>query len=462
MSWVSLLSLALASLRNRAGTVALTGLTIALSVMLFLGVEKIRHSTKASFEATISETDLIIGARSAPVNLLLASIFRIGDPPANMSWETAEAIAARQDVAWTVPLSLGDNHRGDRVLGTIPEYFQRYKFASKQPLRFAQGAVFEGLHDVVLGSETAKVFDYQLGDTLELTHGLGVAGISDHDEHAFRVVGILAPTGTPVDRTVHVSLDAITVIHEGWQTGAAPRARSDQYEAEETHDEHDHDKAEEQAHHEEHDHVEGEEPAPDDDHDAHDDEHNHAHDPASVSALMVGLTNKASILRTKRAIDTYEGEALLAVMPGQALRQLWTMTGFAETSLRAISAFVILVGLVSALVSLLSGLNARRREMAILRSVGASPGHVGLLLVLEAFMIGFGGAVVGGVLVYGGLAVFGPLATDRLGLVFAGAGPGVLDIGVIAFVSVLAALMGLVPALMAYRRTLSDGLNMKL
>lgn len=423
MSLFKLLPLAIASLKNRSGTVILTLITIALSVTLFLGVEKLREGTRDSFEATITQTDLIVGARSAPVNLLLASIFRIGDPPANISWETAEAIAARPDIDWIVPLSLGDSHRGERVLGTVAEYFERYKYGDDRALEFAAGEGFDDLFDVVLGAETARRLGYELGSEIELTHGLGEAGISDHEHREFHVTGILKPTGTPVDRTVHVSLDAISAIHVGWESGARSRHAGE----------------------------------------ITDDELREAdHETESVSALMVGLSNRASILRTKRAIDTFEDEALLAVLPGQALGQLWTMTGFAERSLRAISAFVILVGLVSALASLLSGLNARRREMAILRSVGARPWHIGGLLVLEAFIMGAVGALLGCVLVYAGLAIAGPILTERLGIVLTGIGPGALDLFVIALVSGLAALMGLVPALMAYRNTLSDGLNVKL
>jgi len=436
MSWAPLFKLAFASLKNRSGTVLLTLLTIALSVTLFLGIEKIRHSTKTSFEATISGTDLIIGARSAPVNLLLAAVFRLGDTPANISWETAEAIEAREDVAWSVPLSLGDSHRGERVLGTVPAYFVHYKYGKNQSLELAEGEVFHDLFDVVLGAETARRLGYQIGDQIELTHGLGQAGISDHEHLPFTVSGILKPTGTPVDRTVHASLQAISAIHLGWETGGHGHHAEDLLEA-----------LEEEAHGED-----------------HDQDHHGEIDlrPESVSALLVGLESKASILRTKRAIDTYPEEAMLAVMPGLALRDLWTMTGLAEKTLQAVSGFVVLVGLVSVLASLLSGLSARRREMAILRAVGARPTHIGALMVVEAVLMGAGGALIGVLLVYVGLGFAEPVVASRWGVVLGQTGPNLLDLIVVCVVTVLAGLMGLVPALMAYRRALGDGLNVKL
>lgn len=418
-----LIALAFASLRNRAGTVALTILTIALSTMLFLGVEKIRTGAKAGFEATVSGTDLIVGARSAPVNLLLASVFRIGNTQANMSWEAAEAIAARDDVAWTVPLSLGDSHRGERVLGTVPAYFEHYKYGDSASLQLAKGDVFADLFDVVLGAQTARLLGYDLGDEIELTHGLGQAGISDHAHLPFRIVGILAPTGTPVDRTVHVSLQAIEAIHIGWETGAPSRIA--------------------QA-------LSPEERAV------------LAGSPESISALLVGLTDRASILRTKRAIDTYPDEALLAVLPGQAMGELWAITGMAERALLAVSIFVVLVGLVSALAMLLSGLSERRREMAILRAVGARPAEIGSLLIVEALIIAALGAILGAIVLQIMLMLGAPALANRWGVVLLGTGPGLIDLGAIVLVTLSAGVMGLVPAVMTYRRALADGLNVKL
>lgn len=414
MSVMLVFKLAIASLKNRAGTVLLTVLTIGLSVTLFLGVEKIRHSTKTSFEATIAGSDLIVGARTAPVNLLLAAVFRIGNVSANISWESAQEIAARSDVAWSVPLSLGDSHRGERVLGTTSAYFTYYKYGDDQRLVFAEGDIFSDLFDIVLGYETAARLGYGLGDKIELTHGLGQAGISDHEDMFFTVSGILKPTGTPVDRTLHVSLEAISAIHLDEAGG-------------------------------EHDPYNDLDLMPD-----------------SVSAILIGLENRASILRTKYALDTFPGEALLAVLPGQALRELWAMTGLAERALLAVSAFVVLVGLMSALASLLSGLSARRREMAILRAVGARPGHIGALMVVEALLTGFGGAVIGVCLTYICLGVAGSVMTARWGVVLRDTGPGLLDLAVLMSVTGLSALMGVVPALMAYRRALADGLNVKL
>jgi putative ABC transport system permease protein len=393
------MTLAIASLRARAGTAILTVLTLALSTLLFVGVAKIGEGTRASFEATLTETDLIVGARSAPVNLLLASIFRIGDPPANVSADTARAISDLETVAWAVPLSLGDSHRGYRVIGTNPDYFAYYRYGAGETLGFAEGGIFADEGDVVLGADVAQALGYGIGSELALTHGLGQAGISDHDDHAFAVVGVLEATGTPVDQAVHVPLDAIGAIHG--QTEASP----------------------------------------------------------PVSALLLGLVNKPSVLRVKQQIDTWPDDALIAVLPGRALGELWAVTGLAERALLAISGFVIVVGLMSALTSLLTGLAARRREVAVLRAVGARPSQIAGLLVLETALTGFAGAVIGIGLAQLGLWLGGPLLQTQWGIRLLGTGVGMFDLFVVIGVTLAAALAGCVPALIAYRRTLMDGLD---
>ena len=130
-----MLTLAAKSLRNRKFTATLTVLSIALAVALLLGVERIRQESRASFASTVSGTDLIVGARGSPVHLLLYSVFHIGNATNNIAWDSYRAIAQRPEVAWTIPLSLGDSHRGFRVLGTTSEYFEHLRFARQRRLR---------------------------------------------------------------------------------------------------------------------------------------------------------------------------------------------------------------------------------------------------------------------------------------------------------------------------------------
>ncbi|MCB1796553.1 MAG: ABC transporter permease, partial [Candidatus Competibacteraceae bacterium] len=217
---MAILTLAAKSLWNRRLTSALVVLAIALSVTLLLGVERLRTQARASFANTLSGTDLIVGARGSPINLLLYSVFRIGDPTNNVNWSGYRTLAADPRVAWTVPLSLGDSHRGFRVLGTDHSYFQHYRYARNRPLRLAEGREFEDLFDAVLGAEVAEQLGYRLGQSIVLAHGAGQVSFALHEDKPFRVVGILARTGTPVDQTVHVSLAGIEAIHADWRGGA--------------------------------------------------------------------------------------------------------------------------------------------------------------------------------------------------------------------------------------------------
>jgi putative ABC transport system permease protein len=419
-----LFPLAWASLLNRRGSVLLTILAVALSVALFLGVEKARNGARQGFENTISGTHLIVGAPTGSVNLLLYSVFRMGNATAEVSWAAYQRIAARPDVAWAVPLSLGDSHRGYRVVGTSQEYFERYKYAGGQVLEIAEGAIFDDLFDAVIGAQVARQLGYTVGTPLTLAHGLGSADFgAGHDNRPFRVAGILKPTGTPVDRSVHVSLEAITAIHVGWESGARnPLA------------------------------------------DAIPEEMIRSFDltPRTVTAILVGLERPGTILTTRREINTSRQEPLMAIIPGESLRELWSVTEIAERALLAVSAFVIAVGLVSILTSILTSLNERRREMSILRATGARPRHIFSLLVLEAGLIGFLGAVVGILVIHAVFSGIAPALQARYGVAFGSAGPGLMELQVLGAVTLAALLIGAVPAFTAMRRSLADGLSIRL
>ncbi len=419
---VSIFDLAWRSLWNRRVSALLTIIAVALSVALFLGVEKARNAARAGFDNTISGTDLIVGAPSGQINLLLYSVFRLGNATAEISWPAYQELENRTDIGWTVPISLGDSHRGFRVLGTTQAYFKHYKYGEKQALSFAEGQQFDDLFDAVLGAKVAKDLGYELGTSMILTHGLGASGLSDHDNRPFRVVGVLKPTGTPVDQTIHVSLEGITAMHVGWETGTKnPLADTITEEMVRSFD----------------------------------------LTPKTVTAVYVGLKNRASVLRTRRAINTNRSEPLLAIIPGQALAELWQVMGTAERVLLAVSAFVIAVGLVSILTSILTSLNERRREMSILRATGARPGHIFALLVLEAAALGFVGAVLGAVLIQGIFAVAAPILSAQYGVALSGTGPGLVDLWTIGAVTLAAFFLGLWPALTALRRSLADGLSVK-
>lgn len=426
-----LVGLAARSLWNRRGSAALTVFAIAISVMLLVGVETLRNGARESFARTISGTDLIVGARSGPINLLLYSVFRIGDATANVSWPSFELVSRHPDVAWTIPISLGDSHRGYRVMGTNGDYFRHYLYGNRQPLVVAAGKAFEDEHDAVIGAEVAGTLHYAIGEEITIAHGIGEVSFAEHGDHPFRIAGILAPTGTPVDRTVHVALRAIAEIHEDWQGGAQSAAT-----------------------------------APRHPHDIDDPEGAAAEEVAQpalagITAFLVGMRSKDSVLQMQRALNESRAEPLTAVIPGVALQQLWQIVGVADRALFVVATFVVLAGLIGMLTSILTSLRERRREMAILRAVGARPMHVFALLMLEAGLLAMAGVVLGILAAHAALAASTSLIASRFGLFMEIGGPGAYDLLLAGAVIGAAVLAGLVPAWLAYRNSLADGLTIR-
>lgn len=415
-------SLALRSLSNRRVTAFLTVLAISISVWLLLGVEKVRTGAKSSFANTISGTDLIVGARTGSTQLLLYSVFHIGNATNNISWHGYRTIAAGPDVAWTIPLSLGDSHRGFRVVGTNDDYFRYLRFGADRALRFATGLPFSDLFDAVLGADVAESLGYGVGDAIVIAHGLGKEGFQTHGDRPFRVSGILAKTGTPVDRTVHVSLEGIEAIHVDWRNGArVPGLAPNVAEIREK-----------------------------------------RLRPKAITAFLVGLKSRFAIFDMQRSINDYRREPLTAIAPGIALQELWDLMGPAETSLSVVSGFVVLSGLLGMMLMLLASLGERRRELAILRSVGAGPVHILTLVISEAVILTAGGVAAGIGLLYASLAIAQPIVETEFGLFLEITSLSPREWLLMAIVICAGAAAGAVPAIQACRQSLAEGMVVRL
>lgn len=467
------LSLALRSLGNRRLTSILTVTSIALSVALLVGVETIRRGVRESFSGTIRGTDLIIAPRGSSQQILLSTIFGLGMPPGTLSWETYERYVAHPAVKWTIPIMLGDSYYGYRVLGTTDAFYEHYRFRNDGQVAAAEGVFPADDHDVLLGSEVASVRRLAVGDEIALTHGLRGTGIMDHDEHPFRVVGILEPTFTPIDRTLFVTMEGIEAMHEGWEGGVPPMG------AMPTIDEEPAAISEPRAANGEettaiteprtangeddgHNHAQAADASSADRSSALADRHDHDDHDHAINAFLVGANNRFESLQLKREVDTDSLEALSAVLPAVALTELWRNIGFAEDGVRLISFAVLLVGLLGMLVSLYSTLQERRREMAILRSLGAGPGRIAALLVFESGLLALVGAIAGVALVYSLLLLGGGIAERHFGLFIPITAPQKLEWMYLGGVVVAGVLVGLVPAWRAYRNTLQDGLTIRL
>ncbi len=417
---MTLVRIVLKSAWHRRLSLVLTIFSIAISVSLLLGVDKIRKEAKNSFINTISQTDLIVGARTGPINLLLYSIFHVGNATNNVTWESYEEIAALAEVAWTVPISLGDSHRGFRVMGTQTSFFEHYQYGQKQQLAFAQGRAFDDLYDTVIGADVANTLNYKLGDAIVISHGVVSTDFSAHDDKPFVITGILAKTGTPVDRTVHISLEGIEAIHADWEGGVRSPL---QFSAEQA--------------------------------------RKLGLQPTAITAFLVGVNNPIETFRLQRVINEYSEEPLLAILPGATLAEFWRTVVAFEQILLIISGFVVVAGLLGMLTMLLSTLNERRREIAVLRAVGAHPYHILILFILETIVIVSIGYLLGVGLLYLLLVGSQSLLLEWYGINLTLGLPDAQQWLLFAVVLLLSIGTSLIPGFIAYRRSLHDGLAVK-
>ncbi len=415
-----IIGLAWKSLRHRRLTAALTVASIALAVLLLLGVERMRTESRTSFAATISGTDLIVGARSSPVHLLLSSVFHIGNATNNIRRDTARALSERPEVAWTIPIALGDTHRGYRVIGTTGAYFEHFRFGAGRSLAFEAGKPLTADDEAVLGADVAHRLQYRLGSSIVLAHGAGEVSFVLHDDRPLRVVGILARTGTPVDRGVFVPLAALDAVH----AAANVQGESDPLAA-----------ALKQR-----DGSSG----------------------GSLTAVLVGLKSRSAALGVQRSIGEYAGEPLTAILPAVTLLEVWEITGVVERTLLAVSSMVVVAGLAGMLVALLTSSSERRREMAILRSVGARPAHVAGLILGEATLLTLAGIASGVLALYVGLLLARGWIAARFGLFLAVAWPSAHELALMALVAAAGCLIGLIPAWRTYRVSLADGMTVRI
>lgn len=417
------LRLALKSMFNRKLTSFLTLLSIALSTALLLSVERVKRAAEEGFTQTISQTDLIVGARSGPLNLILYTVFNLGSPTNNVSWKTYQELKSDPAVDWTIPYSLGDGHHGFRVVGTDENFYQHYRFRGDKQVELKEGVASTGLWDVVLGADVARELKYSLGQKVVIAHGVTHGeGILLHEDKPFHVVGILKPTGTALDRSLYITLEGLEAIHLDWVNGAMP-SRGKEIAAETL--------------------LKEKIPI------------------TQVTAFFLRTKSRIETLALQRRINTYKDEPMLAIIPGVTLAELWQGLGYVEQTLRFIAWMVVAVGLVAMLIALLTSLNERRREMAILRALGAGPFRIVALLVFESASLTVLGVLLGTLIQFFIFIVLQSWLEWEFGLYLVGAVLEKRELLELLAMIVLGSVIGLIPALRAMRLALKDGLSVK-
>lgn len=411
MKFTLALSLAAASLWHRRRILLLVTLTLTLSVSLLLGVQYLRTDVRQSFSNAVSGTDLIIGARSGELNLLLYSVFHIGHATNNLGWASFQTLEADDRIDWLIPLSLGDSYRGHRVIGTDQRFLEHYRYGNEQPLALSEGVWFSDMFEVVLGTEVAHTLNHQPGDDIVLAHGGGRVSFVKHDQHPFRVSGILAPTGTPVDRGVYVSLPGLEAIHIGWEAGVPAPGRTLSAEA----------------------------------------ARNRDLTPQSITAALAGVKRQILTFQIQRDINRFTGEPLSAILPGVALAQLWQILNQFELLLLGITIFVVVISLAGLVTVLLTLQSHRHQEIAVLRANGASPALIGSLYLLECSGLAVTAAALATGLWYLLLLLLAPWLLETWGLAIGLRPLNGTEILLLASVPLAGLTVGAIPALKAWR-----------
>lgn len=411
------LSLAGASLWHRRKVLALVCLTLTLSVTLLLGIQYLRTEVKQSFTSTISDTDLIIGARSGQLNLLLYTVFHIGDATNNIRWSTFQELEQDTRIDWLIPISLGDSYKGFRVVGTSKDFGEHFRFGRGQPLNLTDGQWFGGVFDVVLGAGVARTLNHRIGDEIILSHGGGRTSFSNHKDTPFTVTGTLEATGTPVDQAVYISLQGMEAMHVGWESGVAIPGRTLTPEQAEGRD----------------------------------------FSPSAITAVFAGLDRKILTFRVQRELNQYAGEPLSAILPGVALSELWRLMSQFERALLGITGFVVITSLIGLVAVLLTLQTQRAHEIAILRATGASPGLIASLYLIECLGLAVVACVTSLGLSAFAISMLGPWLLTNYGVQIQLRPLNIEEWALLISVPLAAVLVALAPALSAWRHSRSQG-----
>ena len=435
-----LTTIALASLKRRKTSVILTLISIVISVSLLITVEAIRGQVKTSFTRTVSGVDLIVGAPSGQLNLLLSSVFSIGTPTQGIDWQSVATLEEHPQVSWLIPIALGDTHKGYRVIGTTNAYFNHFRYGNKQPLNMMQGNQFVHRHSAVIGADVARTLNYNLGDNIVISHGLGAVSFHNHDAHPFVINGILEKTGTPVDKAIYITLAGLEEAHEESQTLSVHRRQNHAInntaqvtDKSETTHEHNHDEIESFDH----------------------------YTPETVSVVMLGLKNRVAALQLQYQINQNKTPPLMAILPGVALSELWQIMGNIEKLLLGISVLIMISSLFGLITMLLASMRERKQEISVLRTIGAEPKTLLMLIQLEALFICATGCILSVGIVTALLNLTKGWISSTYGVFLTSNVFTAATFIVLATVLLATWLISFIPAIAAYKTALHSGLTTK-
>lgn len=439
------------SIQQRRVSSLLTALSVALGVTLLVSVLVINDVIDRMFNQTASGYDLIVGAQGSPLQLVLSTVFRVGAPIENLPYRYYTELKKDPRIEEAIPFAIGDvTQKGAfPIVGTIPRYFALEYIPGRHFRINKDGKFLPGTWDAVIGSVVAKQNNWKMGDEFQLIHGSAESG-HVHDEK-FKIVGILAPTGTPNDRTVFVNLRGFYQV-SGHEKPLDEALKREAAFFGETFDEEKLKRLmKENAAH---------------DHSGHDHGHNHAHEvpdaQKEVTAILVQM--KGDRLRGFTTIkfqsELKEANQAMAVNP---IRQIsWLMTnivGNVRTMLIILTSLIIVVSGVSIFVSIYNSMSDRKREIAIMRALGAGRTTVFSIILSESVLLCLGGGILGIILGHGLVFIASPIIEARSGLLINPFAFSSIELILLPILVVLASLVGFIPAMTAYRTDVASTLS---
>lgn len=447
---MSIWAIAWGYLWDRKITTFLTIFSVALGVAMISAVLTLRYETERRFEEEGRAFDVVVGAKGSPLQLVLSALYFMDQPTGNILWSDYEKLKTLEDVYQAFPIGLGDTFHGGgqsfRIVGATPELMD-YVWENpvsglkRFPFKLAEGRYFENKQEVVLGSFAARMTGKKIGDTFVGAHGM-VPGMGEHEEHPFEVVGILEASGTPFDRTAICSLETVWEMHAEHDHAEEPAPATvpagPTPPAADAHAEDDHNHAEhgDEAHADEHGHEE------------------HAHDhadeePKEVTAVLVRLNSPATQFQVRDQIN--KDFNAMAALPVMVIMQFYyQFLGVAKMVLLAVAYIVVVISAISIMIGLYLSIFQRRRDLAVMRALGASPSELFGTVLVESLLITVLG-ITAGFLLGGGVAYgLGQYLEFYYGLnirSFLLTGEHLTSYGTVAFVGLIA---GVFPARQAY------------
>jgi len=405
---MSLWRFAWASLRARPLMTALTLLLVALGMATVVMVNLVTRQFDERLARDAAGIDLVVGAKGSPLQLVLAGVYHLDVPPGNIPLSALARLRANPMLAQVIPMSLGDSFRGFRLVGTELE------FIVLQGARIARGTVFESSMQVVLGARVAEETGLDVGARFVGNHGLGMDGPS-HGDSTYTVTGVLAATGSVIDRLVLTSLDSVWQAHEHGKPAPQEPAAHDAHSGHEAHDE---------------------------------------ADDREITLLLLRYSTPLAAASLPRVINA--SERLQAASPAFESARLVSLLGVGADGLRAFGLMILAVAGLSVFVALFQTLAERRRDMALLRLLGASPARLFALLLLEGMLITVIGVALGLALGHGVIEWAGRVLIPRGEWPVTGLAFDRVEAASIAGALLLGALASLLPAWLASRTSLAD------